>query len=129
MASIAGDVFDAVRALADDDEGDIATDKKLIPLLQMAQETLVLKLVRNPNIGRFLLPVEVPGVPAGTTSLAPYFQPGGLLEGLNEVVGMREKQAGTQPINYVPMTPLDDLPIQTQDPFYNFFYVLGEDDI
>lgn len=101
----AGYVFAQVRTLLDDQEQDFATDDYIQPFLASAQDDLVAECLRDPNIGQIKAAIVLPAVPAGTTSLAQYFMPGGALELLTNPIELREKQAGTADINYVTMIP------------------------
>lgn len=117
----AGDIFNAVRILVDDWEGDYATDEAQAPLLQLVQEALVQVIHANPNVGKYKSVVVLPAVPASTTSLAAYFATGQPLVGLDEIVSMKEKVSGTPDYQYQNMEKRNDPPtLQPWD--YNQFF-------
>lgn len=125
---IADTVFSAVRELVDDPESEYATDERQAPLLQMAQEQLVMKMFNNPNIGRAKSWAILANVPAGTATLSAYFAAGRELELLESIDSMRERPTGTDDSSWQPMRPVNDLPIGLQTD-YNGVYLPKGDDI
>ena len=123
--------------MVDDPEGDYATNPYLTPLLQTVIDDLTLNALRNPNIGALKFTIVLPGFPAALTSFAAggYFDtntvgPGdGELFGLMNILSMREKPAGTADINYLPMTPVSDLPIVVQNSYNQIYLHLQGTDI
>jgi hypothetical protein len=102
-----GDVKKTVRSLVGDDEGSWTGDSYLVPKINLAYRTAVLKLktmtgqalehlVEIPN---FAWPDGNDGT-QGLTSLAPFQQPGQPLEGLYQPMFVYWKPAGAQPRFY-----------------------------
>lgn len=126
------------QAHVGDPRGQFATADRLIPLLQAAQDELVMKVFTNESVTGIKGVVVLPAVPAGTTSLAAYFdKPStsafgntGQLAGLISITTMKERAAGSDDGQWVPMSPcLGDLPIikTAASDFNTVFKFLGND--
>lgn len=124
----AGDIFNAVRALVDDPDGDYATDEIQVPLLQLALDELKDALYGNPNVGKYKAVVIIPNVTAGTTSLKAYMGSGQPLELLEDIISMSERKAGDPDWAYTPMERRTDPIIATQSGS-NIYYSFTGDDI
>lgn len=124
----AGYVFDQVRSLMDDQEGQVATDDYLRPFLQMALDDLQAICLNDPNIGQIKASVVIPAVPAGTQSLAPELLPSGKLALLSDPIELRERKVGDQDSNYVRMIPYGvPLPNSSQQSLNRFYTFTGTD--
>lgn len=107
----AKDVFASARGKLDDlSLEEYPDDASLATYLNDAQSELQMTAFMNPNIDRLKSFVVVPNVAAGTTDLADAFKVGGPLELLSTIISMRERQAGGQDQDFLPMTPARDLP-------------------
>jgi hypothetical protein len=111
----AKDVMTSARAHLDDlTLEEYPDDASLTPFVNIAQAELQMKVFMNPNIDRLKSFVVVPNIAAGITDLADAFKAGGPLELLSSVISMRERQAGGQDSDFLPMCPARDLPSVTQ---------------
>lgn len=130
MADTAGDIFAQARWWAGDPNGDYTTAAYLTPPLNTVQDDLIAEILQNPNISRLRFAVVLPNVPAGTTSLRPWFdgtnEPSLAL--LKEITSLREKPTGAPDAQYQDMSKLNDLPVRTPVG-YNSNYVFTGDDI
>lgn len=107
----AKDVFQAARGHLDDlTLEEYPDDASLAVYLNTAQQELQMQVFMNPNIDRLKSSVVVPNIAAGTTDLADAFKVGGALELLSGVISMRERQAGGQESDFLPMSSARDLP-------------------
>lgn len=93
------DVKQRVRALIGDPDGDFATDAYLLPLINQAYEAAILYLENScsPVIEKL---VDLPAVPAGTTSFAQYQTDGQPLVGLETPLRIEWKLTGQPEDDY-----------------------------
>src|SRR5438552_582404 len=104
-------VIGQVQALVGDPRGQFATPDRLFPLINHAQDQMILNIFRNETVSGIEGIVVVPNVAAGATSLAPFFEAGQALEGLLSVSDMKERKTGGQDDQWTPMAArLGDLP-------------------
>lgn len=123
----AKDVFQSARAhLEDLTMEEYPDDASLSGYLNIAQGELQMLVFMNPNIDRLKSAVVVPNIAAGTTDLADAFKVGGPLELLSSVISMRERQAGGQDSDFLPMVPARDLPSITTSVMNGQFQFTGD---
>lgn len=108
------------RALLDDPEQDWATDDYLRPFLNLAYRALAMQL------GAYRIPFDdrvviVPSVPAGTTDLGAFIQPGGPLAAMWQPVDLFERASGGDDTQWRPMSRVSDLPPSGPQAYYEFW--------
>lgn len=102
-------ILPMIRTLLDDDVMDFTTFEYLAPKIQLALNKLVLDCLNNPNMGTLKTVVILPTVPAGTTTLATYFESGGPLALLSDIISLKERpSAGSR--TEAEWTDMDQVP-------------------
>lgn len=122
----AKDIFAGVRALVDDMEQGYATDDVLVPLLQLAQESLIAAVFNNPNIGKMKSVVILTNVTAGTKSLKGYFGTGKELELLDSIKSIKERPTGQDELSWSRMDPVDEVPTQNPNTYNGVYLFTGD---
>lgn len=92
-------VWERARALVGDYKKHYATDERLLPLLQQAQDDFFAE-VTNMDIAFDEEKIVIPAVPAGTSDLSAYTAAGQPLEHMMLPLGMEWKLAGDPDENY-----------------------------
>ncbi len=121
--------------MVDDLSGDFTTEDYLVPYTQIALDELVLQCLNNPNMGTLKVVVELPTVPAGTRTLAAYFEhnnatTGGPLELLSDLIDVRERPTtgSRNEQDWISMDQVPNLPA-VQPTSFNRCFVWTHDDI
>ncbi len=114
-------------ALLGDPNRTWATASYLAPLMQLQLSKFVEHVLKIPDLGAITDVVIVSDVAAATTNMESYMLPGGDLELLNSVIGMKERAANSEsPNDWRDVYPRRDVPTFNPGQFRNFYAWTGE---
>lgn len=101
-----------IAGLLDDRNQDFATLEYLLPIMQAAQNDLIVHLLENPNIGEIKSTFEISNVTIGTVSLRAFgsFASGKPLYLLKDVIVLEEKVTGQALSEYAELTRVLRIP-------------------
>ena len=117
-----------VRTLVGDFRGSYATNDRIVPCLNQAQDEMIVNVFRNEIVNGIQGTVTLPAVASNVTSLAQYLNTDQVLEGLVSIISMRERPAGQDIDAWTPMTNiLGDMPIRRQESLNTIFKWTGTD--